>query len=907
LCIRLLYNDYMISPQKILLVEDNDLHLEMFQDSMKHAFADCQIIVMKSIAQTREYLSGGSVDVIITNCTLTDGNASELLDLRNVKDKIPVIYLSCQVDEKLAVSLIKKGAHDYFVKEPLFFKDFPNIISRTLREWKNILARKEAEERLVSAESKYKMVTNNINDVIWELSIDFKRYLFASPSVNDFLGFSYQEFIGIPFENTIHPDSLIKIQDARQAYMSHLRMGMPSRSFSLHLELEFLHKDGSTRWGEVRGFLVTNKKNQVISISGVTRNITQQKATEKRLKIQEAYFETLIQEAPLAIVILDQNDIIRQVNKQFAVLFGYTEAECIGQYINDLIVPDDLRDQGMELTNEVSQGKYINIETIRKTRDGKLLNVSIHGKPVMFDKALLAVFGIYQDITNQKVTEERLQKISERHILATRAASIGIWDYDTKSQEIVWDQEMYRLHGITSDHKDDLMILWEGVVADDDKALLDFIFNQKEYYRKSFENVYRLKTHDGNTKYIRLFAQIHDEEKSGSTRIVGCCLDVTSQIENTELSKQVEISAKVASIKQLLMKSELQPRQKLFAETIKTSSDSLLQIVNDILDLSKIEAGKMVIKPDWFNLKDCGQKVFNLFYALSEQKNIKFTYVFDSSLPLYVYGDEHRISQIITNLISNAIKFTEKGWVKLAIECLEQNNETVRMRFRIQDSGIGIGANDMSKLFNLFSQVDNSDTRNYDGTGLGLAISERLAELMQARILVYSTPGEGSTFDFVFESPKSTNVIVENDLPVLNSNGHRNDIFNILLVEDKKANQMVVSLMLEEYGHKVDIASNGQIALDMFEPGKYDFIFMDVQMPVMDGLTAVRKLRTRYKENELPVIIGLSAKAMEGDPEYYITRGMNDYLTKPVSSETLINCIHKYSRKLLGQDPITTI
>lgn len=889
--------------------------MEMIKQAFSKSPAPFHVIYCTSVSETIDTLYKETPDLIVSDCRLPDGHGEFLLDEEKVRGKIPVVYMSSQGNELLAVSLIKKGALDYLVKDEALYRNLPSIINRAFREWDNILARKKAEQDLLYAESKYKLVTDNINDLIWELSVDLERVLFISPSVNEFLGYSEKEFIATQFSQIITAESRQIVQNLKSAYKEHLRQGSPPKNFTIHTELEFLHKDGSIRWGEVRGFLTTNERNQITSINGVTRDITIQKAAEKQLKIQEAYFQTLIQEAPLAIVILNKDDTIRQVNKAFMFLFEYDADECVGHYINDLIVPDDLKEEGEKLAGEILTGKYISTETIRKTKSGKMINVAIHGGPVLFDGKYIATFGIYKDITQHKRTEEHLQKISDRLILATSAASIGIWDFDIKSRKLVWDKEMYKLHEIPESGTGDLMKIWEGSVIDEDKALMDFIFTQKSFHRKGFENVYRLLSASRNIKHIRLFARVHFDDNKEAIRIIGCCLDITSQMENAELSKQVEISNKVAYIKQqflanmsheirspvtgilgmadLLMKTELNPKQRFYVETLMSSSDSLLEIVNDILDLSKIEAGKMTIKPEWFNLKETGESIFNLFHALAEQKDLKFSLEFDKLLPNLVYGDKHRISQIITNLVSNAIKFTEKGWVKIVFYCLEQQQDFITIELSVQDSGIGISEKDMEKLFNLFSQVDNSDTRTYDGSGLGLAISQRLAELMHAKITVVSKPGKGSNFSFRFVSPKSGEVISRSPKERVSFKTTYKDFpsCKILLVEDKKTNQMVISMMLEEYGHKVEIASNGLIALEMIKPGKYDFVFMDIQMPIMDGLTTVRKLRAGFPEDQLPVIVGLSAKAMEGDPEYYITRGMNDYLTKPVSSEILQQCI----------------
>jgi PAS domain S-box-containing protein len=857
-------------------------------------------------------------DLIICSWSLIKEKEAQLLQNPQIKDKIPVIILSTLSARSAEKSILKAGAFDYYAKSPEVFHLLPEISRRAIREWENIIIRKTTEIQLLQAQSKYQLVTENINDVIWEIDVEFNRYLFISDSVAWFLGYEPSEFLKKDFNDRIHKNSIDDITLLKNSIASQLEKGKDPRSILIDLEVKFLHKDGSIRWGNMRGFLVANDKNEVLAICGITRNITRQKIAEKQLQIQETFFQTLIEQAPLAIVILDNNDFIQQVNDQFLELFGYSKKECVGAHINLLIVPEELKQEGSYLSKVVADGEYVSTETVRRHKSGNLIDVQIQGKMVSLNDSNLGVFGIYQDISKRKEYEKRLQKLSERLLLATSSASIGIWDYDLKTKKLVWESEMFILHGIGKQAIANLKEAWENVVVDEDRGNLGFLFNQQLQAKENFETVYRIFSDEGKIKHMRLFASVFFDENDKPSRIVGCCWDITNEIENAELNKKIEISAKVANIKQqflanmsheirspmtgilgmidLLMRTPLNDQQKFYVETIRKSSDGLHHIVNDILDLSKIEAGKMVIKPVLHNLRDSGNAIFSLFRALAEQKGLKLSLHFDPDLPEKIYADENRISQILSNLTSNAIKFTHKGEVKLSYSKINEDDSYVSLKISVSDTGIGISESDRNKLFSIFSQLDNSDTRNYEGAGLGLSISDKLASLMNARIDVESEPGKGSTFSLILKCAKREGKLPADDRFVKPEPVQKDDLgFNVLLVEDKATNQMVISLMLNEIGCQVDLAVNGKEALEKLDIHKHDFVFMDIQMPVMDGLKASEEIRKMYDKRELPPIIGLSAKAMEGDAEFYISRGMDDYLTKPVTSEILKKCMLKWS------------
>ncbi len=340
----------------------------------------------------------------------------------------------------------------------------------------------------------------------------------------------------------------------------------------------------------------------------------------------------------------------------------------------------------------------------------------------------------------------------------------------------------------------------------------------------------------------------------------------------------------------LLSSTDLQNEQKNYVNKTLYSANNLLRIINDILDFSKIEAGKLEIEATPFNMAQICKEVQDLYSVPIKEKGLYLKLTGCDLDVEYILGDPLRLKQILFNLVSNAIKFTQKGSVELAVKITERTQETMTCLFAVSDTGIGLSENQMKRLFSAFSQADTSVTRKYGGTGLGLAISRNLAQMMQGDMWVESVEGEGTTFYFtaVFGFCTDMPVAQENTLEV--SAGPVQGVGNLLLVEDNEINQLIAEEMLRSVGYTVETANNGQEALDMLAKKEYDLVLMDIQMPVMDGLTASRKIRELPQFNQLP-IVAMSAHAMTGDKEISIANGMNDHITKPIVPETLYSTL----------------
>lgn len=346
----------------------------------------------------------------------------------------------------------------------------------------------------------------------------------------------------------------------------------------------------------------------------------------------------------------------------------------------------------------------------------------------------------------------------------------------------------------------------------------------------------------------------------------------------------------IEGMTKLLEGTGLDEEQKKYVSAINISSGNLMIIINDILDISKIEAGKLTVEEVGFNLKYSCEKTMETLWFKAKGKDIVLEHNFDENISEVLIGDPTRINQVIINLISNAIKFTEKGFVRLNCDLIEKTDKFNRIRFEVVDSGIGIAKDKLEKIFESFSQEDDSTTRKFGGTGLGLSISRQLVELFNGRLDVSSVKGEGTSFYFTIELPVGTKEIIGKSDEVLSLpvsvEGKK-----VLLVEDNEINQFLASTILKKWKMNVEVANNGLIALNMLKEEEYDIILMDIQMPVMGGLEAAREIRNKLKL-ETP-IIALTANAIKGDDDKCLEVGMDDYVSKPFDHSILFNKILK--------------
>ncbi|WP_425217790.1 ATP-binding protein [Tumidithrix helvetica] len=345
----------------------------------------------------------------------------------------------------------------------------------------------------------------------------------------------------------------------------------------------------------------------------------------------------------------------------------------------------------------------------------------------------------------------------------------------------------------------------------------------------------------------------------------------------------------------LILDANLHPEQQEYAEIIRDSADVLLQIINDILDFSKIEAGKIELESQVFNLREWILQATKLMSPAIKAKNLLLKTEIAEDVPSFIESDRTRLQQILLNLIGNAVKFTHEGQVIVQVSCLQQSDLTAELQFIVQDTGIGMSKEIQERLFQAFVQGDASTTRNYGGTGLGLSISKRLVELIGGQIWVESELGTGSKFIFTLPVNKGTlnSVDAEDSDPVISEQIIPLPI-SILVAEDARVNQIVISLILKSLGYNLDLVTNGREAVEAVCKKHYDLVFMDMQMPEMDGLEAAHQIASKFSESERPIVIALTANAMASDRELCLKAGMSDYASKPMNSDRILFLIQKW-------------
>ncbi|WP_256936825.1 ATP-binding protein [Vibrio diabolicus] len=363
----------------------------------------------------------------------------------------------------------------------------------------------------------------------------------------------------------------------------------------------------------------------------------------------------------------------------------------------------------------------------------------------------------------------------------------------------------------------------------------------------------------------------------------------------------------IIGVASLLGDTKLDPQQKEFVEIIDSSSHSLMTIIDDILDFSKVEAGKVELENVSYDLRRILDDVISLHTVKAKQKNLQLLSDIDPHLPAEVQGDAARLKQVLNNLLSNAIKFTDRGHVKLLVELTRQEHDVAMIRFRVVDSGIGIAKENQQAIFERFQQADGSTTRKYGGTGLGLAIAAQLVNLMGGEIQLTSELGLGSCFEFsipVVVKARSTykerpNVLtfpkVEDNETCLQ---HDNQPW-VLIVEDTIVNQKVVRIMLEKLGVRVSVANHGEEALQLCEKQAFDLVFMDCQMPVMDGFITTEHIRQMGEWGKHVPIIALSANVIKEDQQHCFDVGMNEFVAKPVTKDRLHQIFEQFLPKAL--------
>jgi two-component system sensor histidine kinase/response regulator len=632
---------------------------------------------------------------------------------------------------------------------------------------------------------------------------------------------------------------------------------------------------------------------------------------EDMLRERTQLLDTLIQTNPVAIIVHDTNRIVTLTNPAFCEIFGYTEQECVGRKLEDLIVQPGAEPAFLANIQRIAEGAVLHGSVKRKRKDGSLLDVELHAKRLMADGSYCGAFALFHDITKRVEAESALRQSEEVFRTLCAAAPVGVFRSDEHGVGNYCNERLFEIHGLTREqvfgpdasvgiHPDDV----ERVLANRRVNLErgERFFDQYRYVRPSGEVVW-VSVHGGPIRG-------QDGRISG---FVGVIEDITAVREVHEQMREAKEAADAASrakseflanmsheirtpmngiigMTELALDTELEPSQREYLNAVKYSADSLLTVINDILDFSKIEVGKLSLDPIDFNLRDHLGQAMKILAARAHEKGLELACFVPPDLPDFVAGDPVRLRQVILNLTGNAIKFTEKGEVVLRVEMESRDAEAMSLRFSVSDTGIGIPREKQGLIFEPFAQADTSTTRRYGGTGLGLSISSRLISMMNGRIWLESEPGRGTTFHFTARFGTAV-------APVNSGSADPAILENVraLIVDDNATNRQILEKTLAYWRMNPTSASGAEAGLELLKSARaggapFGLLVLDCHMPDVDGFMMVEQLHKLPELRDL-VIVMLTSGGQRGDAQRCKELGIAAYLIKPVMQSDLLEAL----------------
>ncbi|WP_016988412.1 response regulator [Flavobacterium sp. ACAM 123] len=523
---------------------------------------------------------------------------------------------------------------------------------------------------------------------------------------------------------------------------------------------------------------------------------------------------------------------------------------------------------------------------------------------------------VHESLTQRKKTELALKINANRLSEAQKLAKIGFWELNLIDGAVFFSEQVYTIFEIGENSTPSLARLKSRLINSGDVKLFESNLDFVEKNNSEVKFSHSLIGKNGAVKYINEYIKCLNDEHNQPLKILGTIQDVSDQkhIER-ELIKAKDLAEQSVRIKEqfltnmsheirtpmngiigfarILEETLLDSDQKQSVKAIKRAGKNLMVIINDILDFSKIEADKMVIEKVNFSLSKNIKTVIELLSTIAEEKEVKLLYELDPKINDLLIGDPTRLSQVLINLLGNALKFTDKGYVELLISQEIESESDSFIRFTVIDTGIGIPQDKIDSIFESFNQASNETSRKFGGTGLGLTITRKLIELQGSAITVKSEMGKGSSFSFLMQYEKVKSGATD---ITINENKKLTPDFlkeiKILLVEDNELNQLLAIKVFNKWEKEIDIADNGKIAIEKIEKNNYDIILMDIQMPEMDGNELTKYIRNHMGTKSNIPIIALTAHATLKEEQRCMENGMNDYLSKPFHFKVLLEKLY---------------
>ncbi|MGJ0371353.1 response regulator [Aliarcobacter cryaerophilus] len=982
------------------------------------------------------------IDNAVINSRLPDSNAT-ILKIKNGEKSGSLEYEASTDNEIRIGSFLVMDKYPFYIQTAISEKDY-------LHQWKRnltiiailigfftvasfllfvIMRANYFKELKLSRE--IKIVKNRfenmfkINSAIM-LLVDAKtgKIIDANHSACEFYGYTLDEFKKLNISNiNVLSKKEIKDKIEEAKYLNNNTFIFPHRL-----------KNGEIKTIESNTSPIDTEKGKILF--SIIKDISKQIVLEKEIQEEKERYKNLTNYSSDAIFIVNIEDgKLVEFSKRARDFFGYDNNEMKDLSIFDWDTNINSMEEYKKIISHINQTP-IYFERVHKRKDGSHYHAGITSVKIRLgEKEYL--YASVRDITEQKEIKAKILDTTLKLELATTASKQGIWRLNFATNSLELDDNMYKIYGITPQKDINNYELFRNRILEEDLPIVEEKINIAKDTNGTFDTIFRIKRFDNNEiRYIKVSAICQFDENGDKVAIVGSSIDVTElEIAKINALKANEAKSKFLAnmsheirtplngtigLINLVLDTPLNPLQNDYLNKAIQTSNSLLNIINDILDYSKIEIGKLDILKEPFYLNQLLENISNIFGYKIYEKGLEFSFTVDPKINNSLIGDSLRLTQILNNFIGNAIKFTQKGYVHVDINLIRKNENKLLLDFSVKDTGIGIALENQNKLFKAFNQEDSSTTKRFGGTGLGLVIAKQLVELMDGEVYFSSIKDKGSTFGFKIELEyiKDTRFIKENlktyvdsnfliiddseidrdylkkvlslwkidsltasngleayeiitrekidymivdwHMPELNGlellkklqdnninipnilmiTAHNkqellneaqnsniyiekiiekpftpstlyNTIFDkkieskrveskkmklisskkALIVEDNEINQLVTSQMLESIGFDIDIANDGLEAVNMANKSNYDIIFMDLQMPNMDGFEATKKIREFNKNTP---IVALSAAVMDKDKELTSLAGMNNHLAKPLIRSQLESILKQY-------------
>ncbi|XGV97109.1 MAG: PAS domain S-box protein [Leptolyngbya sp. BL-A-14] len=735
------------------------------------------------------------------------------------------------------------------------------------------------------------------------------QFLKANAALCDMFGYTEHDLRGLTFQDLTYPDDLA-------VDLSQYQKLLAGEFSHYHLEKRYVHKSGRVIWGLLSTSLVRDRQQRPLYLVSQVQEITQRKEAEERLKTTNAEMQAFFAAMNDLIFVFDRE------GRYLKVLAGNDDSlivpanDRLGKKITDVLPPDI----GPALLRSIQQAldtqTPLNVE----------YKLDLHGRELWSNASVSpidanTVIWVARDITMRKQAEKALQDTSFRLGTIISSLQAGILVKNEAREIVLVNQTFCDMMHLSKSPEALIGRSYKEVIGKFQQLFVD-----SEQFGQRVEAILQcqqpvvgeeIALADGRIlerDYVPIFADAEYRGHLWQYRDITERKQIQAQLEQAKETAEAANRAKsdflammsheirtpmnaVIGMAGLLLDTKLNLQQLDYAETIRSSGNTLLNIINDILDFSKIESGHLELEEHPFHLRNCVREALDLLAPLAASKKIELSCCIDSDVPDAIVSDITRLRQILWNLLSNAVKFTQQGKITILVQakplCSEQMEQgehslsvatqaPYQIQFAVRDTGIGIPHDRMDRLFKAFSQVDASTTRKYGGTGLGLVISKRLTEIMGGTLWVKSEVGKGSTFYFTILAKPTAALTREPLLSSVEPLEGDSTSLRILLVEDNTINQKVALRMLERLGYRADTASNGLEAIAALRRQPYDVLLMDVQMPEMDGLEATRLIRQEWTSQSQPWVIAMTAYAGASDREECFQAGMNDYISKPI-------------------------